>query len=203
VPRKEFLTLPLAVPPDTPMRKGVLPSTPLILPLKPKDIFRIVPIFTVTSAIASGRNARPSRPRKSTATRNSLEVRTPAPCSILAPIEPRRNCSYLMRGTSSGRPLWPGRWLRTSVIHRQVSPCHVGQSSSCITIVSCQNPVGIRRHRSSNYDAALVVRLRPYPLRFFLRHVRIQARGLEQYESRLTAARRELCAYATLGHLIV
>ena len=40
------------MPPDTPMRKGVLPSTPLSLPLKGKDIFRVVTMLTVTSAIA-------------------------------------------------------------------------------------------------------------------------------------------------------
>lgn len=33
------MTLPLAVPPETPIRKGLFVSWPLILPLNPADIF--------------------------------------------------------------------------------------------------------------------------------------------------------------------
>lgn len=50
-------TLPLAVPPETPIRKGVLPSTPLSLPLMPKDIFRVIPAFVGISAIVGSKTA--------------------------------------------------------------------------------------------------------------------------------------------------
>jgi len=42
-------TFPLAVPPETPIRKGVLLSTPLSL--MPKDIFRVMPTLAGISAI--------------------------------------------------------------------------------------------------------------------------------------------------------
>lgn len=44
-------TFPLAVPPETPIKKGVLLSTPLSLTLIPKDIFRVIPTFDGRSAI--------------------------------------------------------------------------------------------------------------------------------------------------------
>lgn len=46
-----LLTFPLAVPPETPIRKGVLLSIPFNFPLIPKDIFREVTIFIDISAI--------------------------------------------------------------------------------------------------------------------------------------------------------
>lgn len=46
-----MLTFPLAVPPETPIKKGVLLSMPLNFPLIPKDIFRVMPIFVDMSAI--------------------------------------------------------------------------------------------------------------------------------------------------------